>query len=155
MTAPARQRTAPADQRRRDLAAIHAAAAKLGLDTADKSPGSTYRTIVATAGAEGTCSAAGLSPAGRRRVLVYLLRQANPESNAHPDGWQAGKITRLWAELAAMGALDDPTPRGLGRFLAATAGVEALRFLTAASGSRVIEALKAWRERAARAKATA
>lgn len=155
MTTPARARSAPADQRRRDLAAIHAAAAKLGLDTADKSPASTYRTIVATAGAEGTSSAANLSPEGRRRVLAYLLRQANPQSNAHPHGWQAGKINRLWAELGQLGALNEPGEASLLRFVKATAGVDSLRFLTAASGSRVIEALKAWRDRATRTKATA
>jgi phage gp16-like protein len=136
------------DQRRADLAAIHAAAKKLGMDTTDKSPASVYRTVVFTAGKEGKHSAAELSPAGRRRVVAYLQRQLNPGSVPHSDGPMAGMIDRLWRQLGQMGALDDPTPQGLNKFLRSTQGVDSLRFLTGMQGSKVVEALKAWKARA-------
>lgn len=36
----------PSPDRRRHIAAIHAAAAKLGMDTADKNPASDYRAML-------------------------------------------------------------------------------------------------------------
>ena len=66
----------------RQLAAIHAAAAKLGMDTADRSPTSTYRTVLQRQG--GKLSAADLDQAGRKRVLAYLLRLSNPTPNKAP-----------------------------------------------------------------------
>jgi len=50
----------PVSSRTRDLAAIHAAAAKLGLDAAAKDPGSAYRTILRLQGG-GQASAADMT----------------------------------------------------------------------------------------------
>lgn len=130
--------TTPDPERRRELAAIHAAAAKLGMDTADKSPETPYRTILLAQG--GKTSAADLSPIGRRRVLAYLLRQQGPLS-------QAELIEALWSQLGKAGALEDPTPAGLAKFLKARHGVDSPRWLTAIQASQVIEALKAWKAR--------
>ncbi len=140
-------KTNPTEQRRRDLAAIHAAAAKLGMDTADKSPASVYRTMLQAQG--GATSAATMSADKRRRVLAYLLGQAygKPSSMAHPDGWQAAKIVALWADLGAAGKLRDPSEEGLSVFIHHTQGVDSLRWLTAVKASQVIEALKAWKAR--------
>ncbi len=133
--------------RRRTLAAIHAAAAQLGLDTADKDPGSPYRTILQVQGG-GKVSAADMTDAERKRVLAYLLRQTNPgKVLAHKDGWQVAKIEALWADLGAAGQLRDPSPEGLQRFIFGRFKVNAARWLTAAQASQLIEALKAWKAR--------
>lgn len=129
----------PAEDRKRKLAAIHAAAAALGMDTADKDPGSVYRTMLRAQG--GVSSAADLSADGRRRVLAYLLQQSS--------GGQAGLIKRLWAELGAAGKLRNPTARGLDEFILKTQGVASASWLTTAKANQVIEALKAWKVRAA------
>lgn len=140
------RKTGVADDRKRQLAAIHAAAAKLGLDTADKSPSSEYRTLLQAQG--GTTSAADLSEAGRKKVLAYLLRLSNPAKvMAHKDGWQVAKIEALWAELGAAGALRDPSAVGLQAFVYGRFKVNAARWLTAVQASQVIEALKAWKAR--------
>ena len=140
----------PVSSRTRDLAAIHAAAAKLGLDTADKDPGSAYRTILRVQGG-GKASAADMTDAERRHVLAYLIRlQGQPKKKADPDGFQAAKAKALWSELAQTGALKDPTEAGLKAFVKARFGVDSLRFMTALQASQLIEALKGWlaRERA-------
>lgn len=64
------------------------------------------------------------------------------------DGWQADKIRRLWADLAAAGALQDGGDRALDAFVARMTGVSALRFMAAKDGTRVVEALKSWLARA-------
>lgn len=136
-----------AADRRRKLAAIHAAAAKLGLDTADKSPGSAYRTILQAQG--GVTSAADLDADGRRKVLAYLLRQANPTGTPAPKGgWQLAKIEALWRELGATGALRDPSPTGLADFVQARQGVSSPLWLNTQQANHVVEALKAWKARA-------
>jgi hypothetical protein len=140
----------PVSNRTRDLAAIHAAAAKLGLDTADKDPGSAYRTILRVQGG-GKASAADMTDAERRRVLAYLIKLQGPAKKApDPDSFQAAKAKKLWAQLAVTGALKDNTEAGLKAFVKARFGVDSLRFMTALQASQLIEALKGWlaRERA-------
>lgn len=142
-----RRTLSAADDRRRTLAAIHAAASQLGLDTADKDPGSPYRTILQVQGG-GKVSAADMTDAERKRVLAYLLRQANPgKVLAHKDGWQVAKIEALWGELGAASQLRDPSPAGLQAFIMGRFKVKAARWLTAVQASQVIEALKAWKAR--------
>ncbi|MDO9093375.1 MAG: regulatory protein GemA [Rubrivivax sp.] len=137
--------------RRRSIAAIHAAASNLGLDTADKNPGSPYRTILRVQGG-GKVSSSDMSDAERKRVLAYLLRQSNRGKVAvHKDGWQVAKIEALWADLGTAGALRDPTPAGLQAFIFSRFKVNAARWLTAVQASQVIEALKAWKARGAAA----
>lgn len=126
-----------ATDRRRELAAIHAAAASLGMDTADKSPDSVYRTVLRTQA--GVSSAADLDAEGRRKVRAYLQRQLR---NAQPG--QAGKIDSLWRRLGTAGALRDPTPAGLQALCRAHAG-EIVMVPKAA------QALRAMRDRTIRA----
>lgn len=144
MSLPRRLRLDPHEQRRRDLAAIHAAASSLGLDTSDKSPSSAYRTIVLVQGGEGVSSAAALTAAGRRRVRSYLEQQLGGAGDARRAMSQREWIEQLWRRLGEAGALRDPSPGGLARFVQREHGVDAVEWLSGAQASQVIEALKAW-----------
>lgn len=131
------------EQRRRELAAIHAAATKLGMDTADKSPSSDYRTMLHAQA--GVTSAAQLDARGRKRVLRYLLTLQGPAAAPHADEPpQARKIRALWHALGKAGALKDPSPAGLAAFVRGRFAVDALRWLTALQAAQLIEALKDW-----------
>mgnify|MGYP003109770665 CR=1 FL=1 len=63
------------------------------------------------------------------------------------------KIRALWASLAALDALDDPSDESLIQFVKRVTktkralSIEALRFLSAGEAWSVIEALKSWLER--------
>lgn len=130
-------------ERRRKIAAIHAAAAKLGMDTADKNPGSEYRKMLQSIGGE--TSAADLSADGLRKVLRHLMRaQGLPEQPRGP----AGLIARLWRELHAAGAIDDPSDAAQVTFVKRMTGVEHAKWLDGRQANIVIEALKAMRARA-------
>lgn len=137
-----RSPVAPFD-RRRALAAVHAAAATLGLDTADKDPSSVYRTMVRVQGQEPVSSAASLSDAGLARLKLYICRQAAEAAKQQRSG-PGGKVERLWAELGKAGKLRDPSAQGLRAFLQNRHGVSHSKWLTAAQASEVIEAFKAW-----------
>lgn len=140
----------PSSDRRRHIAAIHAAAAKLGMDTADKNPASDYRTMLLAVG--GKASTTEMDDTALARVVKHLMRTLNPGAGKPKpkDGWHAEKIRKLWAELAQLGALKDPTEQGLARFVESQVRVSALRFLNSHQGNRIVETLKAWvaRERA-------
>lgn len=138
-----------ADKRRRDLAAIHAAAAKLGMDTADRNPGSEYRTMLQAQG--GATSAADLTADGRRRVLAYLQRLHNPAGRPKRTESQQEHIERRWRQLGEAGAINDASPESLARFVKRLAGVDNLRWITAMQGAKIIEALKAMQARHAAA----
>lgn len=133
-------------ERRRYIAAIHASAAKLGMDTADKNPQSDYRSMLAAVG--GATSTTDMDDAALKRVVRHLQQTLNPGRQVKPaDGWHAEKMRRVWAELAALGALRDATDHGLNAFVFKTTQKAAPRFLTSVEGNRVVEALKAWRDR--------
>jgi phage gp16-like protein len=137
---------AQTDDRKRELAAIHVMAARLGLDTADKSEASAYRTMLRERG--GASSAAALSAPGRKRVLAHLRECVGPlQAPRPPGGWQAEKIRTLWRQLGDAGVLRDPSERGLGEFVLTQAGVASPNFLDSQQANRVIEALKAWAKR--------
>ena len=136
---------AAADKRRRDLAAIHAAAAKAGMDTADRNPASEYRTMLQAQG--GATSAADLSADGRRRVLAYLQRLVNPGTKPARVGSMQENIERRWRQLGECGAIADASPESLSRFVHRMAGVDNLRWVTAMQGAKIIEALKAMQAR--------
>lgn len=139
-------------QRQRHIAAIHAAAAKLGMDTADKSEGSEYRTMLQAVG--GATSTTAMADDALARVVKHLMRTLNPNGQQQrpKDGWQAAKIRQLWSELAALGVLKDPSEQGLAHFVESQVRVTALRFLDTRQANRITETLKAWLARA-RAKA--
>lgn len=60
---------------------------------------------------------------------------------------QSRKIRALWLELAATGAVRDPSEAALAAFVRRHTGVEALQWLTSHQASRIIEHLKRWRLR--------
>lgn len=143
----------PTPDRRRSIAAIHAAASKLGLDTADKNPDSDYRSMLQAVG--GKTSTTEMDEAALARVVKHLMRTLNPNGQqAKPkDGWHAERMRKLWAELGQLGALKDPSDLGLVRFVESQVQVSALRFLNTQQGNRIVEALKAWLTRAKAKKA--
>lgn len=130
--------------RRRQLSAIHAAAAQLGMDTADRSPASAYRALLQQI--TGKASAAELDARERDAVIQHLKRLQGKQPKPR-DGWQAHKIRQLWAELGAAGVLEVPGEPGLALFVHAQTGRSALRWLTVPENQRVIEALKSWLSR--------
>ena len=129
-------------QRRRDLAAIHAMAAQLGMDTADANPASTYRAMLLAHG--GQTSAAALDPMGRQRVIQHLLRCTRGVKRSLS---QREFIELLWLQLGQAGKLDEPGPGGLSKFLHAMHGVHLASGLNTVQANRTIEALKAWKDR--------
>lgn len=131
-------------QRAREISAIHAAAHALGMDTADKSPGTEYRSMLAQIG--GASSAASLTQDGRARVIAHLRGLQGLHSFRTMT--QAQYIELLWSQLAQLDALTDPTPAGLDKFILSRVGVSALRFVDTARGNRLCEALKAMLARA-------
>lgn len=122
-------------QRRTDLGRIHKQKTALGLSDDD------YRAMLRKL--TGKDSAADLDVAGRRKVLAYLDRQKKPFD-------QAAKIAWLWKKLDKAGALKDPSRSALQAFIGRTAGMSVSdpKFLPVAEASKVIEALKAWLNRA-------
>ena len=139
--------TAAKQQRRADLAAIHAAAAQLGMDTADRNPRSDYRAMLLQHG--GKTSAADLDAAGRRRVLAHLRASLPRAAKPQHGTWQADKMHALWEQLGRAGVLKDPSLQGLHAFVLARTGISSPAWLPAHSANAVIEALKAWLVRAA------
>lgn len=139
-SAPARATFDP--QRAREIAAIHAAAHALGMDTADKSHSSDYRTMLRVQG--GKPSAADLSAQGRRKVLAYLAKL----QGKRPSMTQQEFIAELWRRLGDAGALTDRSLLGLDAWIKGQVGVDSLRFIDTANGNRLVEALKDWLARA-------
>ena len=129
--------------RRRLVAGIHACATKLGMDTADKSPGSEYRSMLKSVG--GKTSTTDMDEAALKRVQRHLLQTLNPDKQARPpDGWHADKMRRLWSQLGQLGALHEPDEAGMNRFIEHVTGKTAPRFCNTTEGNRVVEALKSW-----------
>jgi hypothetical protein len=146
---PSRLSTADREQqRKRDLATIHKLAAQLGMDTADRSASSSYRSMLSAVG--GSTSAAELGPEGRRRVIGHLL---NCVRGTRRSLSQREFIELLWLQLGQAGKLDDPTPGGLAKFIHGMHGVHLASGLNSAQANRTIEALKAWKARGAATRA--
>jgi len=142
-------------RRRADLARIHVAKARLGLDDA------TYRQVLV--GLAGVDSAADLDARGRARVLAAMRewgglgrRAPDPEAarrkarqgpsrNAH-----AGKLRSVWRRMHAAGIVHDGSPEALEHFVAHRTGVVGIGRLTGVQAAHVIAALKAWEKRARR-----
>lgn len=135
-------------RRRQDLAAIHKMAAQLGMDTADPSPASDYRSMLLAQG--GKASAAELHDDGRRRVIQHLARCLRGTRRSMS---QREFIELLWLQLGRAGKLDDPSPGGLAKFLHGMHGVHLASGLNTAQANRTIEALKAWKARGAATRA--
>lgn len=149
MTAP--DTDAAHARRRADLARIHVAKARLGLDDA------AYRTILK--GLAGVDSARDLDARGRARVLAAfrewggLGRRAPdpaaaraPRTGSRAAG--AGKVRALWRRMHAAGIVREGGPEALDAFVRHRTGLGGLQRLNGAQAARVIAALKAWEARA-------
>lgn len=79
------------------------------------------------------------------RLLDHLNR-----SHAAPAGHRPhiGKVRALWWSLYWLGVIEQKDDRAINTFVKRVTGVSALRFLDHRTASKVIEALKAWLERA-------
>lgn len=149
-TAPTTARSLPPTRasqsaaRRADLAAIHAAAHALGMDHSDPNPESEYRSMLKRVG--GHHSAADMSAEQRDAVKRHLAGLQQRSGQGHIS--QADYVLLLWAQLAELGALKDPSPAGLRGFLESHGKVSHVRMMGPAQGNKVIEALKAWVQRA-------
>jgi len=130
-------------QRNAELAAIHVAKKKLGLDE------ETYRSFLfATTGHR---SAAELDDAQRTRV-IELLRQrgfkrtstGEKRQKRIANNSQLGMIQALWRKLRYAGVLADPSERHLSAFVKKTIGIERPEWLSPEEAIKVIEAEKGW-----------
>jgi phage gp16-like protein len=134
----------PETKRRRAIAKIHCAKRDLGLDD------ETYRGLLERV--TGRTSAADLDERALGAVLDELRRLGfrsprTSDPNQRPGEPQERLAIALWRDLERLGALDDPSERGLRKFAAKLAGVDSMQWADAPALNKVIEALKAWRRR--------
>ncbi|WP_207848926.1 MULTISPECIES: regulatory protein GemA [unclassified Pseudomonas] len=146
---------APADLARLSLIKlIHVARRELRMDD------DTFRLMLAgMTGLDGATSSADLSVPNLQRVLEQLKQRGftvRPKAASQrpkaADG-QSKKIRSMWLTLHGLGAVRDSSEEALAKFVLNMTGVAALQWLTAAQASRVIENLKQWHLRVARASA--
>jgi phage gp16-like protein len=87
------------------------------------------------------------------KVLDYLNSQGDyvpraPGSQRRlADDAQSKMLRGLWLELHAAGVVKNPSEAALAAYVKRQTGVEALQWLSTGEASRVIEALKKWRDR--------
>jgi hypothetical protein len=135
--------SAAQEQRRRDLAAIHAEAKVRGLDE------DTRRDIIERVSGGRTRSAGDLDAAERAAVIDQIRgRPAPSPGQGRPKGRLAAsptakKARALWLALADLGELDDASERALAGFCKRQAGIDSLAWISPEQGNRVIEALRA------------
>lgn len=139
-------------QRKVELAAIHAGRRSLGWDE------DTYRTVLRQL--TGKASAADLTVYERAAVLDKMrdlgfkrTRQGYTGRAPRRDGrpTQLDLIRTLWGELAATGALRDPSEPALQAFGERQTGKSRLEWCTPGELRQIIEALKSWAARSRRA----
>lgn len=130
------------DQRKRLLAAVHAEAKRAGLDD------DAYRDVVEAIA--GKRSAASLS--SQQLVAVLEAIQGRPRRATGrrqlADSGHARKIRALWLSLWNLGELTDPGEEALAAFARRQCGIDALAWVSPEDAGKVIEALKAWCQRA-------
>jgi len=125
-------------KRPNDLARIHILQKQLGLSQDDASALKLAIT--------GKASSADMSYEQRAKLAAHMQNLLNKRSSKPSNvSWQAEKITQLWQQLGAAGALRDPSTQGLRAFVKArsASGVSAPQFLPNAEARMIIEALKA------------
>lgn len=131
--------------RRALLAKVHVAKKELGLDE------DLYRmTLRKVTGHE---SAAACTDAELARFLYHCRERGwAPKKRAGAELSKRREIRMIWAiwgELCSIpGAAHTPTRAGLRAFVARQSGVEEPEWLSSDKARLVIEALKAWRDRA-------
>lgn len=131
------RRTRHRSRRHRLLALLHLARRELGMDEA------TYRSWLQQQ--TGHPSAALCTEEELEAALQVLRKRGGARaSDLSP---QARLIRALWAELYRMGGVRNPSLGALRRFVRRMTGLADERALSTHQASRVIEALKAWRNR--------
>jgi phage gp16-like protein len=142
-------KTSPAIERGRrnaELAAIHVGAKRLGFDDA------LYREFLFRI--TGRRSAAELDQAARTRVIEEMRQYgfkrtpaAEKAARRMADNSQLAMIHGLWKQLRYAGALTDPSERHLSAFIKRLTKIERAEWLAPEEAIKVIEAVKAWRNR--------
>ena len=141
--------------RRTELAKIHMAAERLGMDTRDESDASEYRSMLWSISR--AHSAAALDWRGRKLVLDYLNNllkargiklTSNKQTRPLAADPQSKKIRAIWLEMHQLGIVNNPAESALCAFVKRETGVAALQWLKPAQASQVIERLKQWKQRA-------
>jgi len=123
---------------RADLAKIHIAKKELGLDD------QAYRDILYL-----RCrkrSAADLTPLQAAQLLDHF-RSLGWKPRRRKKDAQMGLILRLWSELAAAGAVRSKSRHALESFARNVTGIDRLAWCGVKEKAKVIEALKAWKQR--------
>lgn len=139
------------DNRLRLIKLIHVARRELGMDD------DTYRLLLSgMKGLGGATSTADLSVPNLYRVLEQLKQRGfkvRPSKKQRPLAAddQSKKIRALWLALHDHGEVRDPSEEALGKFVMKMTGVQALQWLSGEQASQVIENLKKWQRRVARA----
>lgn len=124
------------------LAQIHIARKELGIYEDD------YRSMLERL--TGQRSAAGLTERQRRELLAEFRRQGwqgkarRPQSNKP----YIRKVYALWGELKRAGIWREEGRASLRRFVKRTSGAEDPEWMTYPQAAKVIEALKAMKDRA-------
>lgn len=142
-------KSSPAIERGRrnaELAAIHVGAKRLGFDD------DAYRAFLFRI--TGRRSAAELDQAGRTRVIEELRQfgfkrtpAAEKRARRMADNTQLALIYGIWKQLRYAGALKDASERHLSAFVKKMTGIERAEWLAPEEAVKVIEGLKAWRDR--------
>jgi phage gp16-like protein len=128
--------------RNNELAQIHIAIADLRWTDDD------YRSILLAK--TGKRSAGELDSTGRKRFLEHLRACGwNPKAKGPSLSPQQWRIKKLWQELGAINALQDPSDKALMAFVKAhsTAPADALKFITPMDARNIIDALQGWLKR--------
>lgn len=114
-----------------------------------------YRAVIAQASGGRASSSKDLRLDELEAAITHMkrcgfrVRPGNGAASTRPlaGDEQSRKIRALWLDLAAAGAVRDPSEATLAAFCRRHTGVEALQWLTSHQASRVIEHLKRWLRR--------
>jgi phage gp16-like protein len=137
--------------RQKYLQLIHIAAHNLKLDD------TTYRQMLHRL--TGKTSAKDLDCRQLARVLDTLkakgfrIQSAKATTNKQTNRPQIHKMHALWQAMADQGIVRDASTKALAHFVKRETGCDAPQWLDTHQASRVIEKLKAWQKRRARATA--
>jgi phage gp16-like protein len=128
------------------LKTIHVGQRQLGLADED------YRDLLERA--TGKRSSADMSERERGAVIEAMkllgfkpAPAAGARAKKAPKAY-VGKIYALWGELERLGALADPSPKGLCAFVHRQTGLDRAEWLGPEQANKVTEGLKAWVARA-------
>lgn len=130
---------------RSTLAAIHVAKKQLDLDEDD------YRAMLRAEA--GVASARDLDEAGARRVMLWFdnhgfKRTGTSKGTAADRRPIVQKARALWISLHQLDEVSNRSDKALDAFAKKITGKETLRFCSNGEAGKVVEALKAWAERA-------